>query len=912
MTALTLPSGPPSGRELPERHFFRPPLSAGHAPRPQLCERLDQGLDGRLLLICAPAGFGKSSLASEFCERLPSGWRTLWLDLGPRDSDPGRFFERLLDGLRRHFPGLYEEGLALLRMRQPHQPFAFEPWLSDLLDELTPRLAGRDLLLVLDDYHLAQGAVLDSCLQFLLNHLPAGVRLLVTSRQRPAWHLARLRLHRQLLELQVQDLRLSTEEAGALVAGQGAHLADEERDLLLQRCEGWVAGLRLWLLARQDAPRAADPLSPAGADGLIHDYLLEEVIDRQPATVRAFLYQTACLDRFCAELCDALREEPDSAAILEHLKAHQVFLVPLDDQGRWFRYHHLFSDLLRRQSPSAGEVSRAALHLRACRWYSQQGDAVEAVEQALRAGRSDVAAELVQNLSEEQLLGEQNVAMLLRWKLELPDSLLGLSPRLIVLYGWALTMACQLGAAEALAARLGHFLPAPGAGEQRLLLAQWQALSGMIARGRGEVARAEQHCRDALDALPVDRFGQRFMCISTLANLAVTRGVLWRARDFNRQALELAQRHGNPLFEALAHHDRARALQARGEILRALDEVRLGLTRLQDLGPHKPYAVRARLVLYEGYLLALRLQPEQARARLHAGIREARACRDVTLVIGYSVLATLAEQAGDNAEAFRLLAECERTLHAWDVPPIYYLALVTLVKCELWAGHGQLPLAELWLARLSDTYAGAQPAAAPELLPQLPLHLGLRRATLARRRGQEEAAAQQMRELQRKARRCGALMLACVADMQLCLLLLESGRETEAGTALASGLESGRGGCLMAFLPLLRRHPQWLRARLASLPASALASDLLALLPESAAAPPVSVVAPADEAAPLSGRELAVLGLIAQGCSNQEISERLFISLHTVKSHARHINGKLGVERRTQAVARAQALGLLD
>lgn len=908
MTAFTSPGGTPSGRDIPERHFFRPPLPAGHAPRPHLCERLEQGLEGRLLLICAPAGFGKSSLASEFCERLPSGWRTLWLGLGPRDGDPGRFFERFLEGLRRHYPGLYEEGLALLRMRQPHQPFAFEAWLSDLLDELQVRLDGEDLLLVLDDYHLVQGAVLDSSLQFVLNHLPVGVRLLVTSRQRPAWHLARLRLHRQLLELQVQDLRLSAEEAGALVAGQGTQLSDEERDLLLQRCEGWVAGLRLWLLARQDAPQTeAAPLSPAIADGLIHDYLLEEVIDRQPAAVQAFLYQTACLDRFCAELCDALREEHDSAEILDHLKAHQVFLVPLDEQGRWFRYHHLFSDLLRRHPPAAGEVSRASLHLRACRWYSRQNDPVEAVEQALRAGRSDVAAELVQNLSEEQLLGEQNVAMLLRWKLELPDSLLGLSPRLILLYGWALALACQLDAAEALAERLGHFLPAASATEQRLLLAQWQALSGMIARGRGEIALAERHCREALVDLPAERFGQRFMCISTLANLAVTRGVLWRAREFNRQALELAQRYGNPLFEALAHHDRARVLQARGEVLRALDEVRLGLARLGGLGAHKPYAVRARLTLYEGYLLALRLQPEQARERLQAGIREARACRDVTLVIGYSVLATLAEQEGDIAEAFRLLAEAERTLHAWDVPPIYYLALVTLVKCELWAGQGQLPLAELWLARLSDTYTGEQPAAAPELLPQLPLHLGLRRAIVARRRFQTEDAERQLRDLQRQARRRGALMFACFADIHLCLLLLDRGRLEEAGAVLVSGLESGRGGCLLAFLHLLRRHPHWLRAQLAEQPDGPLASDLLALLPASASSADAG-----GEAVPLSGRELGVLRLIAQGCSNQEISERLFISLHTVKTHARHINGKLGVERRTQAVARAKALGLLD
>lgn len=914
MTAFTSPGASLSARDIPERHFYRPPLPAGHAPRPHLCARLGQGLDGRLLLICAPAGFGKSSLASEFCERLPSGWRTLWLGLESRDGDPGRFFERFLEGLRRHFPGLYDEGLALLRMRQPHQPFDFETWLSDLLDELQQRLDGQDLLLVLDDYHLAQGAVLDSCLQFVLNHLPAGLRLLVTSRQRPGWHLARLRLHRQLLELQVQDLRLSAEEAGVLMAGQGAQLTDEERDLLLQRCEGWVAGLRLWLLARQDAPRTdGDPLAPAVADELIRDYLLEEVIDRQPASVQAFLFQTACLDRFCAELCDALREEHDSAAILEHLRSHQVFLVPLDEEGRWYRYHHLFSDLLRRHPPLAGEVPRASLYLRACRWYSSQGDAVEAVEQALRAGRSDVAAELVQNLSEEQLLGEQNVAVLLRWKLELPDVLVGLSPRLIVLYGWALTMACQLDAAEALAARLGTFLPAPSAGEQRLLLAQWQALCGMIARGRGEVALAERQCREALDSLPADRFGQRFMCISTLANLAVTRGVLWRAREFNRQALELAQRHGNPLYEALALYDRARVLQARGEILRALEEVRLGLACLQGLGAHKPYAVRARLTLYEGYLLALRLQPAQARARLQDGLQEARACRDVTLVIGYCVLASLAEQEGDTAEAFRLLAEGERTLHAWDIPPIYYLAMVTLVKCELWAGQEQLPLAELWLARLSDTYSGAQPAAAPELLPQLPLHLGLRRAILARRRGQREQAERQLRELQRQARRRGAFMLACFADAQLSLLLFENGREIEAGMVLASGLESGRGGCLMAFLPLLRRHPQWLRAQLGAQPGSASASDLLALLPKPAAPLLLAVATEAgSDAVPLSSRELAVLRLIAQGCSNQEISERLFISLHTVKTHARHINGKLGVERRTQAVARAKDLGLLD
>src|SRR5690606_7291493 len=244
--------------------------------------------------------------------------------------------------------------------------------------------------------------------------------------------------------------------------------------------------------------------------------------------------------------------------------------------------------------------------------------------------------------------------------------------RLIMLYGWALAMACQLDAAESLGYQLGNFLPAASAEEQALLLAQWLALSGVIARGRGELDKAEHYCREALEALPTDRYGQRFMCISVLANIAVARNALWPARMRNRDALELAERIGNPLFEALAHYDRARVLRARGEIARAPGEVRQGLQALRDEPQRQPSAVRARLHLYEGYLLALRLQPGEARESLQAGIAEAHRCRDVSVVIGYCVLARLSGHAGKHDEAFTQLAEAERIMHAWDVPPIYY------------------------------------------------------------------------------------------------------------------------------------------------------------------------------------------------------------------------------------------------
>ncbi|CAD5108659.1 LuxR C-terminal-related transcriptional regulator [Zestomonas carbonaria] len=889
--------------------FFRPPLPAGYVPRPRLCERLLGGLDGRLLLVCAPAGFGKSSLASEFCQGLPAHWRSLWLGLSQRDSDPGRFLERLLAGLRQYFPALGDEALGLLRMRQRHQPFAFEEWLDSLLDELSECLdPARPLLLVLDDYHLAQGAVLDRCLQFFLNHLPPGLVLLVTSRQRPDWHLARLRLSQQLLELQEQDLRLTAEESTSLLAGQGTDLECADVQALLQRSEGWVAGLRLWLLAAADEPDGKLP-SLHGADGLIRDYLLEEVIERQGREVQAFLYETACLDRFCAELCDAVRDSHDSAAILDYLQAHQVFLVPLDEQGRWFRYHHLFSDLLRARQPDNLSQPLARSYLRACRWFSAQGQLDEAIGLALRAGQPDVAASLVQNLSELQLLGEQNVAMLLRWKMDLPDSLLSSSPRLIVLYAWALALACQLDAAEELASQLANFLPAPSARAQRSMLSQWLALSGVIARGRGDSARAEAYCGEALASLPRERTGQRQMCLSTLANLAVANGDLWRARGLNRESLELARRVDNPLFEALAHYDRARVLQARGEVLRAFDEVRQGLDRLRGLPAQRLYAVRARLTLYEGLLLVLRLQPGAARERLRTGIAEACACRDLSLLLGYYLLASLDGREGRYAEAFAHLAEAERLMHIWDVPPIYYLAMLTLAKCELWLAQGQLEQAGLWLTRLAETYSGPEAATAPEFHPQLPLYVELQLASLERLQNQWPQAERRLRALSLRAQGCGGQAIGIAAQVQLILQWLRLGHEREARQQLLNCLEAAVGGALLPFHDLIREQPQWLREQLRAAPACLVGEALRTLLPAGEEGTGESLVGSTEA---LSVRELAVLKLIAQGCSNQEISDQLFISLHTVKTHARHINSKLGVERRTQAVARAKALGLLS
>jgi LuxR family maltose regulon positive regulatory protein len=398
------------------------------------------------------------------------------------------------------------------------------------------------------------------------------------------------------------------------------------------------------------------------------------------------------------------------------------------------------------------------------------------------------------------------------------------------------------------------------------------------------------------------------VCLSTLSNLAIADGDFWRARGWNREALELAQRVDNPLFEALAHYDRARVLHARGEVVRAQDEVRQGLQRLQGLSAQRLYAVRARLTLYEGYLLAARLQPEAGRNRLRAGLVEARACRDISVLIGHCVIASLDGREGRFAEAFAELAEAERLMHIWDVPPVFYLAMITLVKCELWLAQGRTDLAESWLLRLGQTYGGQQAASAPEFHPLLPLHIELQQALLERTQGRLEPSGRRLQALVERGQASGGQLLCVTALCQWIGLLLANNSEDQARDLLVLSLDAARGGVLQPFQRLLHEHPLWLREQLLAQPASAAQAGLLALLPALQAAETATTAT--CEA--LSARETAVLELIAQGCSNQEISERLFISLHTVKTHASHINSKLGVERRTQAVARAKALGLLS
>ncbi len=898
--------------------IFRPPLPPDHLPRPALVALLQQSALRRLILVCAPAGFGKSTLAIEYSEQLAAHWRSVWLSLDSHDGDPGQLLRSLIQGLRTLYPALGAKELLLLEQRHSHQPLGIEQLTLSLLEDLRAQHDGNSpALLVLDDYHLIRGPQTDRLCALLLEQLPPGFQLLITGRQRPDWHLARLRLGNQVLEIGEKHLRLSREAAAIFLQSAGVTQAEPQwLRHILQRNEGWIAGLRLLAMTAAQAQGTSLAHPRDGADAppeqLIGEYLLEEVIVHQPPEVQAFLYQIAWFDRFTVELCDHVRGAQDSQQIIQHLTRHQLFLVPLDREGKWYRFHHLFSDVLRERGASADPHERLQRHLRACDWFRLQGRIADAVEQALAAERPDEAARLVQHLPLDRLLAEQHVGTLLRWKAELPGVLQGSSARLVLVHAWTLALACQLEDAQVMLQRLAHFLPQPSAYQQRCLIGQALALKGFLARSAGRLEEALLCCHQALACLDDREAGSRVMAMLTLADCELCGRDIEGARQWARSALELAQRVADPLLEAQAVMMRARLLQARGQIARALKAV-VGQRRLlAGMVYPQGLPVRARLTIYHGYLLGQLGEQDEATELLLQGIEEARDCRDVHVLPGYCLLAGIQAQVrGGDSVAFETLTEAERLMHQWDIPPVYYLGWGTALKSDLWLTSGRQDLAEHWLPRLRQTYCLDNPAAPPVYFHALPTLIERVYARLLWSRGEQVAAESVLRALLSQLQHAGQHLQALAVMALLVRMLYRMQRPLEAEkillAALALAVEDEICG---PFQPLLHQPPPGLVESLARAPASRLRDRLLAMLPTIDRPDGQTVAATLQD--PLSARELDVLRCIARGYSNQQISEALFISLHTVKSHARRINNKLGVERRTQAVAQAKVLGLLS
>jgi len=419
----------------------------GFVPRPRLVEALSEGLAQRLILVCAPAGSGKTALLADWARR--NDRLVAWLSLDTADNDPARFWRHVVAALDRVRPGIGERAGPLLG---PPAPSSFEGLVATLINELAAQPGADEVLLVLDDYQLIDAQQVHMSVAFLLGHLPPGLHLVLASRSDPPLPLARLRAGGQLAELRADDLRFTAAESAALLReATGAELPGTTVAALAARTEGWAAGLQLaGLSLRGQADVAGFVAAFSGSHRFILDYLAEEVLEQQSQQVRTFLLETSVLERLSGELCDAVTGRSGSQAMLDQVERANLFLMPLDEVRGWWRYHHLLADLLRArlQQQQPGRV--AALHRNAAAWCEEHGLADDAVRHALGAGDAVWAARLIEQHFDAAYYWHSEGATIRRWVSALPADLARSRPRLLLVQALMAATSGNLEAVEPL------------------------------------------------------------------------------------------------------------------------------------------------------------------------------------------------------------------------------------------------------------------------------------------------------------------------------------------------------------------------------------------------------------------------------------------------------------------------------
>ena len=502
--------------------LFIPRWRRGLVPRPRLTAVLNRGVESKLTLVSAPAGFGKSTLLAEWLAAAPAEERSVaWLSLDQTDNDPTSFWTYLISALQTAVPAVGAGASSLLRSPQPPP---IETVLATMLNDLSA--ISIDVVLVLDDYHLIDARDIHDGMLFLLDHLPPRLHLVIASRADPTLALARLRARGDLVEIRAAELRFTPDEAAAyLNDAMGLDLTAGAVATLEERTEGWIAALQLAALSMQGRPDVTDFIAGfAGDDRYIVDYLVEEVLQRQPERVRTFLQQTSVLDRLSGPLCDAVTGQDSGAgpgkAMLENLERANLFLVPLDDRRGWYRYHHLFADVLRARLMDEQPAAIADLHRRASAWYERNGERSEAVQHALAAEDFARAADLVE-LAVPALRRDRQEATLLAWLRALPDELLRCRPVLSNVYAGELLARGELAGVDPRLRDAERWLDRTANASGRAEAApaemvvvdegQLRRLPGAIAVHRaglalvlGNVASTVEYARRALDLAPED------------------------------------------------------------------------------------------------------------------------------------------------------------------------------------------------------------------------------------------------------------------------------------------------------------------------------------------------------------------------------------------------------------------------
>ncbi len=922
---------PASAGPLQTAKLAGPRVHSKVVPRPHLMARLAAGLTAPLTLVAAGAGFGKTTSLALWLQQadLPFAWVTL----DTEDNDPGRWLRYLIAALQTLAPTIGTTTLALLASPQP-------PPLESLMTMLINDLAAltQPSLLVLDDYQVITTPAIHQALELLIDDLPPQLHLVIATREDPPLRLARQRAHRQLVEIRADDLRLTSDEAALFLADvMDLALSPSDVAAMTVRTEGWIAGLQLAALAMRDHMDLDSFLASfTGGHRFVVDYLMEEVITRLPAHLQAFVLQTAILDQLCSPLCDAVLErqkakgkkQKDGAGdadllpsqqVLEELERRNLFLVPLDEQRSWYRYHQLFRDALRQRLASSAPPHRvASLHRRASQWFAQQAAtggsayAEAAVHHALTAADHAYAAAVIERHA-PALVRRGEALTVQGWLAQLPPSVIPNHPRLALINAWILGLIGQLDAAEQL---LEQALSGSTAAPTQDTVTEADLLRVMIARWRGDPIRALELAQRTVGQIAPDN-----LALHALATYVLGVAALDHADDTTARQL-LTEVATLPVAEALqltlCTLSRLSVLSLhRGQLSQALrvsDQAAHFISRERDLSP-----LRGLTYLARGEVMCERNDLDAAQQQLTTGLELLQRSADHYMLVRGAVALARAQQAqGQDAAALATFDYAETWLAQRHIQsPLSHICLAAY-RTRLWLQQGNLDAAGRWV----QTYKQATNDAL-ETLQQL-THIRFDLAVA--RRAVSEAALQHAAALLEQQEALAAVRgwQGDLIEIRLLQALVFQGQgdQSRALAALSQALSLAEPeGYMRLFADegapmeaLLRAADQMLRRDSAASPA--LRSYVRRLLRVFLPTAPDHAESVANRTPsrillePLTDRERAVLRLLIAGRSNKEIAEELVVTSGTVKRHVSNILRKLQVTSRLAAVAQARDLGL--
>jgi LuxR family maltose regulon positive regulatory protein len=863
-----------------------PSARSGVVTRPRLLERLQGTLGHPLLLVSAPAGFGKTTAVSEWVRDNRPAFPTAWLSLEATENEPARFWDYLIGALRTQHPTIGETALKFLRSPQP---IPIESTLTALINELAG-IPG-DLVLVMEDYHLIQFPPVHAGLAFLLEHLPPQMHMIITTRVDPPLPLARYRARGTMLEIGTDDLRFTQEEAIELLAKLGPPaLSRENVEVLNARAEGWAAGLKMALLSLRGAEDISRFVSHfSGSQRYVMDYLIEEVLLRQTPEVRGFLLRTSILEKLSGPLCDAITGANNSHEMLKQIEKENLFLVPLDPSREWYRYEHLFADLLRHQAEiELGKERILELQRRASSWCEGNGLRDNAINHALAAGDWDRAAELIEGTAWIRIQrGELFIP--LGWCKALPNDVLQSHPQVHLQYGWLLIASGKPDAAQEIFDHLERLQREDDRFQGLLAVGR-----ANLARTRGDTAQTRAQAEKALSLLPFDAIAPRANVCVFLGMDYFNRELFPEAEKLLTEACQSYQKIGATYAAILPLTLLGAIASTRGERRRAAEIFQRAIT-LDEQAPATALAhCLLALVNYQWNDL------EAAVSHLEIALKLGRQGGNPEVMdLIYLNFARVRLAEADLGGAAEALANADQQSLKMANSPLsqarhaaFHLVLSTAQGDKEGASH--------WLDKLSE-FSGF-----------LPIDIPFSARHLLIERSDKGAAGRQLQAAYERFASTGikdGVILTCL------FRALESPTFALAMPFMAEALSAAKPeGYIRIFADEGKRMTPLLRKAISRGIEADYARSLLEVIEaEERRHPTPGGSSPDSTRSPgiLSVREFDVLQLISAGYSNQEIAAKLVISLSTAKTHVHAILEKLSAKDRLQAINRARELKLL-